>query len=106
MVLIRDAKADRRGGADGFGEKIAEYFIEEGVNVGVGDVDPERIRKTVSSLQGKSGKVEGYPCDVTDEMAVSTMVNRAVEQFGAADFRLSLACPRLPGSLSPIFCSI
>jgi NAD(P)-dependent dehydrogenase (short-subunit alcohol dehydrogenase family) len=79
------------GGASGIGEKTAEFFVQEGVKVVIGDVNPERIERTLSSLRGRGGEAHGIPCDVTREDQVSRMVGEARSHFGTVDFLVNSA---------------
>jgi NAD(P)-dependent dehydrogenase (short-subunit alcohol dehydrogenase family) len=88
------------GGASGIGEKTAEFFAQEGVKVVIGDVNPERIERTVNSLRDRGGEAHGIPCDVTREDQVSRMVGEARSHFGTVDFLVNSA--GIGGGMAPL----
>lgn len=87
------------GGASGIGQKAAEFFLEEGVKVLVADINRERVDQVTGFLRGK-GEVDGFAVDVQDEQAVSQMIRRTVDRFGAVDFLVNSA--GIGGSMQPL----
>lgn len=99
-LFLKGKVAIVTGGASGIGEKTAEYFIQEGVNVLIADIRKEAIEKTVATLQTEGGVIRGCLCDVTDEKSVEAMVARAREEFGTVDFLVNSA--GIGGALNPL----
>jgi NAD(P)-dependent dehydrogenase (short-subunit alcohol dehydrogenase family) len=99
-LYIKGKVALVTGGASGIGEKTAEFFVQEGVNVLVTDVNRERIEKTVASLKGMGGEAHGVLCDVTQEEQVSRMVAEARSHFGTVDFLVNSA--GIGGGMNPL----
>lgn len=70
------------GGAAGFGEGIAKRFAEEGANVVVADINGDEAERVASEIGDQAIAVE---VDVTSREDTQTMVDAALEQFGACD---------------------
>ena len=99
-LYLKDKIAIVTGGASGIGAKTAELFVQEGVKVLIADVNPERIAKTVNSLNKMNGGVRGFHCDVTDEKQVVQMMEDAISHFGAIDFLVNSA--GVGGGMNPL----
>ena len=99
-LYMKDKIAIVTGGASGIGEKTAEFFVREGGKVLIADVNPERIAKTVDSLNKMNGGVRGFHCDVTDEKQVVQMIENAISHFGTIDFLVNSA--GVGGGMNPL----
>ena len=87
MSRLADKVALITGGASGLGKAMAQRFDEEGAKVVVADVDAEKGREVVSSLEnGLFVEV-----NVTEAESVETMVNKTVEHFGRLDILVNNA---------------
>jgi len=73
------------GGAHGIGRACVERLQESGAAVVFGDVDEETGREVAEGLAGGPAPVEFAPCDVTSEDQVASVVNGAIDRFGAVD---------------------
>jgi NAD(P)-dependent dehydrogenase (short-subunit alcohol dehydrogenase family) len=73
------------GGAHGIGRACVERLQAAGAAVVFGDVDERAGREAADALSGRGAPVEFVPCDVTSEEQVTSVVNRAIERFGAVD---------------------
>jgi NAD(P)-dependent dehydrogenase (short-subunit alcohol dehydrogenase family) len=73
------------GGAHGIGRACVERLQAEGAAVVFGDVDEQAGREAAESLSGGPAPVEFAHCDVTSEAQVASVVNGAIERFGAVD---------------------
>ena len=73
------------GGAHGIGRACVERLQTAGAAVVFADVDEQAGREAAESLSGGPAPVEFAPCDVTSEEQVASVVNGAVERFGAVD---------------------
>ena len=76
------------GGASGLGEATARALAAAGANVVIADLNAEKGEALVAELGEGASFVEA---DVTDELAVATAVERAVE-MGADGLRISVCC--------------
>ncbi len=88
------------GGASGIGAKTAEFFVREGCRVFLADIQAAGIEKTLRSLRGFGGEVEGADCDVSDEKRVSEMMARVIGRFGTLDFLVNSA--GITGEMQPL----
>ncbi len=70
------------GAASGLGLASARQFVSEGARVVLVDLDEGRLRQAVEHLgEQASGRV----CDVTDERAVTALIEGAVRELGGID---------------------
>lgn len=80
------------GGASGIGRATARRFAEEGADVVLADLNPERgaeaTREIASSFNGRAIFVK---TDVGREEDIDSLVRRAVEEFGHIDCVLAAA---------------
>ncbi len=79
------------GGTGGLGRAVSLAFVEKGAKVIVtfqkpGDLD--ELKKTASRklLEAQGSSLEGYAVDVTDETAVTKLIDAIVEGSGRLDF--------------------
>jgi len=85
------------GGASGFGEASARRFVAEGARVLLADIQDERGERVASEL----GDAALYQrTDVTDEGAIATAVDRAVQELGGLDCMFANA--GIVGTMGPI----
>jgi NAD(P)-dependent dehydrogenase (short-subunit alcohol dehydrogenase family) len=81
-MRFEDKVAIVTGGGSGIGLATAERFVREGARVVVGDVDKVRL----DAVQERLGEaVRVVECDVTDEDAVETLAQTAIDAFGRLD---------------------
>jgi NAD(P)-dependent dehydrogenase (short-subunit alcohol dehydrogenase family) len=84
------------GGAHGIGRACVERLQAAGAAVVFGDVDEQAGREAAESLSGGPAPVDFAPCDVTSEEQVASVVNAAVERFGAVDVVVANAGVDIP----------
>ena len=81
--MILDGKvALVTGAAAGIGQAAAVAFAREGARVVVGDLNEQRGRETVSTIEQLGGEALFAPVNVTREEEVAAMVGTAVDRFG------------------------
>ncbi|MFI6089823.1 SDR family oxidoreductase [Streptomyces sp. NPDC051218] len=86
LLAGRTAVITAAAGA-GIGGATARRFLEEGARIVIGDAHPRRTKETVEALAGEFGgdRVEGMPCDVTDEAQVQALYDLAEQRHGGLD---------------------
>ncbi len=84
--LVEGKTAVVTGGAQGIGYSIGRLLAQQGSNVVLVDVDPDRADAAARELSAEvSTNVVGRGCDVVDEDAVRAAVDDAVTRFGGLD---------------------
>ncbi|SIS23824.1 3-oxoacyl-[acyl-carrier protein] reductase [Microbispora rosea] len=73
------------GSGQGIGREFAEAFAAAGATVVVADLDGENAEKVAAQLRGGGAQALGLGVDVSDETAVTRMVEAAVAEFGRID---------------------
>ncbi|MEU3737296.1 SDR family oxidoreductase [Streptomyces sp. NPDC032198] len=86
LLAGRTAVITAAAGA-GIGGATARRFLEEGARIVIGDAHPRRTKETVEALAGEFGadRVDGMPCDVTDEAHVQALYDLAEQRHGGLD---------------------
>ena len=62
------------GAGSGIGRAIALRLAEEGITVGVFDINPAGAAETAQAIESAGGKARARTCDITDYAAVSAAV--------------------------------
>jgi NAD(P)-dependent dehydrogenase (short-subunit alcohol dehydrogenase family) len=73
------------GGAQGIGGATARRLAEEGARVLVVDIDAGAAARNVDIIRAGGGNGVALECDVGTEVGVSSMVERAVAEWGRLD---------------------
>ncbi|MDA0237072.1 MAG: glucose 1-dehydrogenase [Proteobacteria bacterium] len=84
------------GAGRGLGLAQAQALADEGVKVMINDIDAERAQKAATEVGERGVEALSHACDSSDESAVTTMVERAVNHFGRLDILVNNA--GLPGA--------
>lgn len=86
LLAGRTAVITAAAGA-GIGGATARRFLEEGARIVIGDAHPRRTKETVEALAREFGadRIEGIPCDVTDEAQVQALYDLAEQRHGGLD---------------------
>ncbi len=72
------------GSTSGIGKKIAELFLKEGCKVAICSRNETNVSRTLVEFKEKFGdSVIGAPCDVSDPMAVKSLVDKTIATFGS-----------------------
>ena len=87
--LVAGRAALVTGAAQGIGLAIARLLSEHGAKVALADLDAARVGEAAASIT--TGPVIALGCDVSDEDAVETAVQRTVEEFGRLDIHVNNA---------------
>ena len=71
------------GSTSGIGKTLAKLFLQEGAKVAICSRSPEKVNQTLAELKEIYGEnIIGMVCDVSDPVAVQTLVNKTIEVFG------------------------
>ncbi|WP_183093172.1 3-oxoacyl-ACP reductase FabG [Nocardioides stalactiti] len=81
-ALLEGRTAIVTGAGQGIGLAIARTMVGHGASVTIADLDAERAAAAAQEL---GARARGVGCDVTDEAAVTTLVEGAVEAWGGLD---------------------
>lgn len=73
------------GAGRGIGEAIAKLFAIEGALVGVSARTEAHVRRVVADITSSGGTAHGFVADIGSPEGVNTLVQGAVERFGAID---------------------
>jgi rhamnulose-1-phosphate aldolase/alcohol dehydrogenase len=81
------------GGAGGIGSAVARRLINDGACVVLADVDGHALERALSAFRQAYGtdRVRGVIADVTSELSVRAMIDRAALEFGGLDILVSNA---------------
>ncbi len=89
------------GSAQGFGQGIAEYMLEEGADVVIADLNYDLAKANSDNMNAKFGKNRTIACkaDVGDEAFVTDMVYTCVLEYGGLDIFVNNAGIAIAGAL-------
>ncbi|MFO0906028.1 MAG: SDR family NAD(P)-dependent oxidoreductase [Pirellulales bacterium] len=73
------------GGSSGLGLELVRAFAERGATVVAVARQVERLEAAVASASTASGRVVGWPCDVTNDEEVARLREQVTTQFGRLD---------------------
>lgn len=82
--------------ADGIGSATASVLAAHGYRLVLADIDPERLANTAAALQNDAG-VTSICSDVTTEAGAASIVDHAVQTFGALDVLVNVVGGSRPG---------
>jgi len=67
------------GGGSGIGKAIAIKFAQKGALVNILEVNQIDAEKTVAYIESQGGKANFYACDISNQEAVFTVINKIIE---------------------------
>ena len=73
------------GGTGGLGRSVSLAFLEQGAKVAVTYRRSEELSALQSAARENSSRLDGYVTDVTDEAAVSQLVEKILSKHGRLD---------------------
>src|SRR4030042_536837 len=88
---IKDRVAVGTGAGRGIGRQICLTLAEEGAKVAVNDLFQERADAVAGEIEQAGGQALGVAADVTDLEAVTAMVSRIADEWGAVDILVNNA---------------
>lgn len=88
---LQDRVAVITGGASGIGAACAVRFAEEGADIVVADLNPERGAETVAKVKALGRSAIFVETDTSVEAQCEELADRAMEQFGRIDALVAAA---------------
>jgi len=85
MDRFTDKTALVTGAGSGIGRATAQRLASEGANVVVSDIDEDRGKEVVESIEDDGGSATFVSANVADPEAVQRVVEVAVETYGSLD---------------------
>jgi NAD(P)-dependent dehydrogenase (short-subunit alcohol dehydrogenase family) len=91
------------GGSAGLGLAIAAALAQAGSAVVLAGRSAERCDQAARGVAERSGRPAlGYPCDVTDEAAVTSLVDRVMSAYGRLDVLVTSAGVQARGAIGEL----
>jgi 3-oxoacyl-[acyl-carrier protein] reductase len=86
------------GAGDGIGRELALAFAEQGAIVAANALTPVNLDETIAQVRASGGQVQGFVADIASKLALQTMINEIIDQYGRLDFLIQAASvePRDP----------
>jgi 3-oxoacyl-[acyl-carrier protein] reductase len=82
MLEIKDSVAVITGASGGIGRSIADYWVQNGGRVVLGDIAEEALVQAGVEIAASGGQVATVVCDVTKEDDCAKLADTAIERFG------------------------
>jgi len=92
-MKVKDRVALITGSGQGIGKAIALNFAREGAKIAVNDIafNEAKAMETVEELRKLGVEAELFLADVSKELEVNSMVEKAIERFGRVDILVNNA---------------
>jgi 3-oxoacyl-[acyl-carrier protein] reductase len=82
MLEIKDSVAVITGASGGIGRSIADYWVQNGGRVVLGDIAEEALVQAGVEIAASGGQVATVVCDVTKEDDCAKLADTAIDRFG------------------------
>jgi 3-oxoacyl-[acyl-carrier protein] reductase len=82
MLEIKDSVAVITGASGGIGRSIADYWVQNGGRVVLGDIAEEALVQAGVEIAASGGQVVTVVCDVTKEDDCAKLADTAIDRFG------------------------
>ncbi|MEX0787231.1 MAG: 3-oxoacyl-ACP reductase family protein [Anaerolineales bacterium] len=87
------------GAGRGIGRALAQAFAEHGAHVAANDITPVNLDPAVAAMAKGSGAVRAWVADVSNKMAVQSMIEEVRDAFGRIDVLVNNAAVEPHASL-------
>jgi NAD(P)-dependent dehydrogenase (short-subunit alcohol dehydrogenase family) len=79
------------GAGQGIGRALALAFAERGAVVAANALTPVNLDETLARVQKAGGQIQAYVADISSKLALQTMLNEIIDQFGHLDILVQAA---------------
>ena len=79
------------GAGRGLGRALAKALAGQGASVAANDLTPIHVDTIVSEIEAQGGKAKAYLADVSKKLAVQTMLNAVLDDWGRIDILINHA---------------
>jgi NAD(P)-dependent dehydrogenase (short-subunit alcohol dehydrogenase family) len=79
------------GAGQGIGRALALAFAERGAVVAANALTPVNLDETLARVQEAGGQIQAYVADISSKLALQTMLNEIIDQFGHLDILVQAA---------------
>ena len=79
------------GAGQGIGRELALAFAERGAVVAANALTPMDLDETVARAQAAGGQSQAYVTDISSKLALQTMLNEIIDQYGHLDILVQTA---------------
>ena len=79
------------GAGQGIGRALALAFAEKGAVVVANALTPMDLDETVARVQAAGGQSQAYVADISSKLALQTMLNEIIDQYGHLDILIQTA---------------
>ena len=73
------------GAGSGIGRAVAEKFAAQEAIIAANDLTPINLDETITQIQAQGGSSQAYVADIASKLAVQSMLNEIIDQFGRID---------------------
>ncbi len=79
------------GAGEGIGRALAVAFAEQGAIVAANALSPVNLDETLARIQTGGRKAQAYVADIASKLALQTMLNEIIDQYGCVDILIQAA---------------
>lgn len=101
-MILKDRVAIVTGAGSGIGRAGAEIMAREGATVIIADRNADGAAETVARIEAAGGHAESRPTDVTDDAALSELINGSHRDHGRIDILHNHAGIQVEGTLEEV----